>query len=78
MSIPNEVKLIDGSLQRALPYAQVTTYTYRPLVGMTSATAPNGVTTYYEYDAFNRLKRTYIKENNVEKTVQSYDYHYQQ
>jgi hypothetical protein len=58
--------------------AQVTTYTYRPLVGMTSATAPNGVTTYYEYDTFNRLKRTYIKENNVEKTVQTYDYHYKQ
>ena len=78
MPVPLEAKLTDGSLQRALPYAQVTTYTYRPLVGMTSATAPNGVTTYYEYDAFNRLKRTYIKENNVEKTVQSYDYHYQQ
>lgn len=56
----------------------VTYYTYRPLVGMTSATAPNGVTTFYEYDAFNRLKRTYIKENNVEKTVQTYDYHYKQ
>jgi hypothetical protein len=58
--------------------AQIATYTYRPLVGMTSATAPNGVTTYYEYDTFNRLKRTYIKENDVEKTVQSYDYHYKQ
>ncbi len=56
---------------------QIGIYTYRPLVGMTSSTDPRGVTTYYEYDAFNRLKRTYIKENNVEKTVQSYDYHYQ-
>jgi hypothetical protein len=64
-------------IQRLPSSAQVTTYTYRPLVGMLTATAPNGVTTYYEYDTFNRLKRTYIKENNVEKTVQSYDYHYQ-
>jgi YD repeat-containing protein len=57
--------------------ASIYTYTYRPLVGMTSSTDPRGITTYYDYDAFNRLKRTYIKENNVEKTVQSYDYHYQ-
>jgi YD repeat-containing protein len=45
---------------------------------MTSQTDPRGVTTYYEYDTFNRLKRTYIKENGVEKTIQTYDYHYKQ
>lgn len=55
----------------------VTSYTYRPLVGMLTATDPRGVTTYYDYDDFNRLKRTYIIENGVQKTVQSYDYHYQ-
>lgn len=68
-----QISTLRGNLSSAL----VTTYTYRPLVGMTSATAPNGVTTYDEYDTFNRLKRTYIIENGTEKTVQSYDYHYQ-
>lgn len=67
-----------NNLRMQLPNAQVTTYTYKPLVGMTSQTDPRGVTTYYEYDTFNRLKRTYIKENGVEKTIQTYDYHYKQ
>lgn len=61
--------------------SQITTYTYQPLVGMTSRTDPSGLTTYYDYDDFNRLKRTYIKEkdssgNEVEKNIQTYDYHY--
>lgn len=53
--------------------AQVTTYTYKPLVGMTSKTNPNGVTTYYEYDLFGRLK--YVKDHNG-KIIEQYDYHY--
>lgn len=57
--------------------ALVTTYTYKPLVGMLTSTDPSGITTYYEYDTFNRLKRTYIKEGTTEKNIQTYDYHYQ-
>jgi hypothetical protein len=66
-----------STLRNNLPAAFVTTYTYKPLVGILTATASNGVTTYYEYDTFNRLKRTYIIEDGTEKTIQSYDYHYQ-
>ncbi|GHV56937.1 hypothetical protein FACS1894182_04580 [Bacteroidia bacterium] len=54
----------------------VTTYTYKPLVGMTSDTDSRGVITYYEYDSFGRLKRTYLIENGIEKTLQWNDYHY--
>lgn len=61
-----------------LPNAQVTTYTYKPLVGIASMTDPRGVCTYYEYDTFGRLIRLYYKENETEKTIQSYDYHYKQ
>lgn len=51
----------------------ITTYTYKPLVGMLSETQPNGNTVYYEYDAFGRLKN--VKDNN-KKTVKSYEYNY--
>ncbi len=64
------------NLRSQLPHALVTTYTYKPLVGMTSQTDPRGVTTYYEYDGFGRLKRSYIFEGSVEKTIESYEYHY--
>jgi YD repeat-containing protein len=77
LATPNEAKLKDGSLQKALPNALVTTYTYKPLVGILTATDPSGITTYYDYDSFGRLKEIYMMENNVKKVVQSYNYHYQ-
>ncbi|CAL2077293.1 hypothetical protein [Tenacibaculum sp. 190524A02b] len=43
------------------PNTRVTTFTYDPLVGITSTTTPRGKTTYYTYDNFNRLE--YIKDN---------------
>ncbi len=52
---------LDG-LRNGLPYALVTTYTYDPLIGVTSITDPRGNTVYYEYDEFNRLK--YIKDHD--------------
>lgn len=82
LSTPSETKLKDGSLQRALPKALVTTYTYKPLVGILTSTDPSGITTYYDYDSFGRLKETYIYKDNIvstanKQTIQKYDYHYQ-
>jgi hypothetical protein len=54
--------------------AQMTTYTYSPLLGMTSKTDPNGITTYYEYDSFGRLKNVKDHEWNILKQTL---YHYQ-
>lgn len=53
--------------------AQMTTYTFSPLVGMTSSTDPKGQTTYFEYDQFQRLKFVKDQKGNA---VKNYDYHY--
>ncbi|GHV18961.1 hypothetical protein FACS1894169_15850 [Bacteroidia bacterium] len=82
LATPNETKLKDGSLQKALPGALITTYTYKPLIGMLTATDPSGIITYYAYDSFGRLKEAYTYKDNIvsaanKQIVQSYDYHYQ-
>lgn len=63
------------ALREKLPDAQVWTYTYKPLVGMLTATDPAGKTTYYDYDAYGRL--TGMRDNDG-NTMQSFDYHYKQ
>lgn len=65
-----------SSLRTSLPHAFVTINKYTPLIGIIESTDPKGFTIYYDYDTFGRLKETYYKENGVEKTIQSYDYHY--
>ncbi|PRY03364.1 YD repeat-containing protein [Pontibacter ummariensis] len=62
-----------NALREQLPNAIVTTYTYDPLVGMTSSTDANNRTTFYEYDSFGRLKAVRDHDMNVLKT---YEYHY--
>ena len=71
------LEMMGDLLRTNLPYAFVTTYKYRPLIGINEITDPSGITTYYEYDSLGRLKRTYLKdESNQEKTLQIYDYNY--
>ena len=54
--------------------AQMTTYTYDPILGMTSQCSVNNLITYYQYDAFGRLKVIKDGDNNIIKT---FDYNYQ-
>jgi YD repeat-containing protein len=68
------VRNLLAPLRAALPGSLVTTYTYKPLVGMTSATDPKGETMYYEYDSFQRLKTVKDSQGNI---IKQYDYHYQ-
>ena len=53
--------------------AQITTYTYDPLIGVTSITDPRGQTVYYEYDAFNRLEKVKDQDGRV---LSKNEYHY--
>lgn len=64
-----------NQIRNDLPDAQIITYTYDPLIGVTSSTQPNGETTYYEYDSFNRLK--FIK-NSEKKILKENEYHYKE
>ncbi len=50
--------------------AQMTTYTYDPLIGMTSQCDANNRITYYEYDAFSRLLRIRDMDKNIQKTFE--------
>lgn len=49
------------------------TYTYDPLVGLTSVSDENNVIIYYEYDASGRLKYIRDQDGNI---LQYTDYHY--
>jgi len=53
--------------------AQVTTYSYEPLIGLTSSADPNGEITSYEYDGLNRLKNIKDYQGNIVKNFQ-YNY----
>lgn len=50
----------------------VTTYAYKPLVGVTRITDPTGYSVYYEYDDNGKLK---IIRDGKGKVLKSYDYH---
>ena len=53
--------------------ALVTSYTWNPLVGVTSARKPNLETTYYTHDSMGRLASV---KNNSQNIVESYLYNY--
>jgi len=60
-------------LRQSLSQAQVTSYTYNPLVGLTSQTDPTGRTTTYEYDALGRLVRIRDEQERI-LSQQQYNY----
>ncbi|MDR7130997.1 YD repeat-containing protein [Algoriphagus sp. 4150] len=53
--------------------AMMTSYTYDPLVGMTSKTDPRGFTVTYEYDASGRLKTIKNEDGHI---LEHYEYNY--
>lgn len=49
--------------------AQMTSYTYMPLIGVTSKTDPSGKTVTYEYDSFGRLQTIRDQDKKVLKNI---------
>lgn len=72
LALPNG---LNSDFRTSLPNARVTTYTYKPLVGVATMTDVNNKTSYYEYDAYGRLVVVKDQDGNIIKT---YDYHYKQ
>lgn len=63
---------LDG-IRSGIPEAQVTTYTYDPLIGVSSITNPTGETVHYTYDNKNRLQ--YVKDEDL-NVLEEYRYHF--
>lgn len=62
-----------NNLRSALPNAMVSTYTHKPLIGISTATDPKGDKQTYHYDSFNRLQFVKDKEGNI---LSENEYHY--
>ncbi|WP_160138278.1 hypothetical protein [Chryseobacterium sp. c4a] len=70
------IMLLDGfKMNLALSRYQITTYTYDPLVGVTSITPPSGIREVYIYDTANRLKEV-RQDSSTGKIIKTFKYNY--
>lgn len=69
----NELNNLRNNFLVSNPNVLITTYTYDPLIGVTSITDPKGKITFYEYDSMGRLKATRDHNDNIEAV---YDYNF--
>lgn len=74
-TIDTKLNALTQELEQDLPQAHAMVYTYKPLVGMTTATDANGSTESYEYDDFFRL--SLVKNSDMDIT-KKYTYNYAQ
>ncbi|WP_300600697.1 DUF5977 domain-containing protein [Niabella sp.] len=74
---PGSASALRGYLSalRNVEGVQVNTYTYLPLIGITSETDPANRTIYYEYDDLGRLA---LVKDDAGKVIRNYQYAYRQ
>ncbi|HEU5291049.1 MAG TPA: hypothetical protein VFU05_10425 [Cyclobacteriaceae bacterium] len=60
-------------LRTALPDSHITSFNYKPGIGVISQTDQNNITTYYSYDTFGRVATIKDNEGNI---VKKYSYNY--
>ena len=72
-SIPPSLTEAQIELLKSIPDIYLTTYTYKPHVGITSITDPSGRRVNYRYDDFGRLKAVIDERNNF---TEDYDYNF--
>jgi YD repeat-containing protein len=63
----------DMALRNSLPASMITTYTYIPLIGISTITDPKGDKITYTYDSFGRLQFVKDKNGNI---LSENEYHY--
>ena len=61
---------VENNLRNVLINSQVTTMTFKLLVGVTSITDARGIKTSYEYDSFGNLKNIRDLNNRLLQTIQ--------
>ena len=62
-----------NAIRNGFSAAQVTTFSYDPIVGVTSITDPRGEILFYEYDEFNRLS---LIKNTQGDILEQHNYNY--
>lgn len=67
-----------ATLKNLLPNAQIQTWDYKPLIGVSSHTDVNGETTLYEYDGLGRLKaeKRIVNGTTEPEVLHEYEYNY--
>ena len=61
------------ALRLLIPEAMITTYVYKPLVGVTQITGPYGISENYKYDETNRLEEI---KNDKGEVLKTFEYNY--
>lgn len=61
------------AFRTSFPNYQISTYTYKPLIGVTTITPPSGIREIYNYDTANRLQSVLDIDGNI---LKEYKYNY--